>query len=266
MGNLPGEMWQSILENAPNIVLVVDTEHKIQYINHTVPGFTVEQVIGMSQLDFIEPRHHDLVRQKTDEVFRSGRPDRYEIEGQGADGNVAWYSTLLGPVKKNGEIVGVALFTSDVTEQKRAQEGLKKAQEELLAQQARAIQELSTPVIQIWEGIVVLPLIGTIDTARAQSILDNLLDAIVHTQAEVAIMDITGVSVVDTAVAGHLLETVDAARVLGTETILTGVSPNNAQTMVRLGVDVSRVTTRGSLLAGLKLAFELTGRQVVDRR
>lgn len=265
MRNAPGEMWQSILENAPNIVLVVDAEHKIKYINHTVPGLTPEQVIGMNQLDFIEPRHHDLVRKKTDEVLKTGKPSHYEIEGQGADGKVAWYSTLLGPVKDNGAIVGVALFTTDITEQKRAQEELRRTQEELLAQQARAIQELSTPVIQIWEGIVVLPLIGTIDTARAKGILDNLLEAIVETKAEVAIMDITGVSVVDTAVAGHLLETVDAARLLGTETILTGVSPSNAQTMVRLGVDVSRVVTKGSLLAGLRHAFEMTGKRVVDR-
>ena len=99
-------------------------------------------------------------------------------------------------------------------------------------------------------------MIGTIDTARAQQIIDQLLDSISKTQAEVGIMDITGVPVVDTSVADHLLKSVEAAKMLGTEVILTGVSPHNAQTLVKLGVDLSKIVTKSSLKAGLKWSFQ----------
>lgn len=134
---------------------------------------------------------------------------------------------------------------------------------ETIAAQSATILELSTPVIRIWDRILILPLIGTIDTRRAQQIVDNLLDSIAHTLAAVAIVDITGVPVVDTRAANHLLRTFEAAAMLGTQMILTGVSPDNAQTLVKLGVDLGRITTRGSLQAGLQLAFELTDQRVV---
>jgi len=128
----------------------------------------------------------------------------------------------------------------------------------LVRTQQQAILELSTPVIPVWDEILVLPIIGAVDTGRAQQIIDNLLDAIIKVQASVVIMDITGVQVVDTAVANHFIKTIDAAKILGAQVILTGVSPHNAQTLVGLGVDLTRLTTRGSLKAGLKLAFEMT--------
>jgi rsbT co-antagonist protein RsbR len=114
----------------------------------------------------------------------------------------------------------------------------------------------------VWGDILVLPLIGTIDTARAQQIMENLLEAVVKARAAVVIIDITGVPVVDTKVANHLLKTVQATRLLGADAVLTGVSPHNAQTLVRLGVDLTKVSTKSSLQAGLKLAFELTRQKV----
>jgi anti-anti-sigma regulatory factor len=133
---------------------------------------------------------------------------------------------------------------------------------ELVRKQSQAILELSTPVIQVWDDILVLPLIGTIDTARAQQIMENLLEAVVKGRAAVVIIDITGVPVVDTKVANHLIKTIQATRLLGAEAVVTGVSPHNAQTLVRLGVDLTSVTTRSSLQAGLRLAFELTRQKV----
>jgi rsbT co-antagonist protein RsbR len=124
--------------------------------------------------------------------------------------------------------------------------------------QAQTIRELSTPVIQIWDEILMLPLIGMIDTARAQQVMENLLEAVVKSGASIVIIDITGVPLVDTAVVRHLIDTTAAMQLLGAEAVLTGVSPQNASTLVKLGVDLSRVTTRGSLQSGLKLAFERT--------
>jgi len=132
----------------------------------------------------------------------------------------------------------------------------------LAEMQSHAILELSTPVVEVWDEILVAPIIGTIDTGRAQQIIQNLLAAIVEHRATVVILDITGVPVVDTKVASHFLKTIEAARLLGAQVLLTGVSPQNAQTMVRLGVDLSRISTKGSLKAALQRAFELTQQRV----
>lgn len=131
--------------------------------------------------------------------------------------------------------------------------------QDVVASQRQAILELSTPVIQIWEGILVLPLIGTIDSVRTRQIMENLLARVVETQAEVVILDLTGVSVVDTAVANHLMKTVEAAELLGTSCLLTGISPAIAQTLVHLGVDLGHISTCASLKMGLQQALSRLG-------
>lgn len=135
-----------------------------------------------------------------------------------------------------------------------------------ITEQQQAMLSLSTPVLQIRDQILVLPLIGTIDSARAAQIVEQLLNSIVDTQASVVILDITGVPVIDTAVANHLIKTIQAARMLGAKTIITGISPVNAQTLVTLGVDLSMMTTIGSLRSGVKLADEMLKLVVVEKR
>ncbi len=129
----------------------------------------------------------------------------------------------------------------------------------IVASQRAAILELSTPVIEIWQGILVLPLIGTIDSARTRQIMENLLNRVVETQSEIVILDLTGVSVVDTAVANHLMKTVEAAELLGARCILTGISPAIAQTLVHLGVDLGHITTSATLRIGLQQALRSQG-------
>jgi len=377
----------SVLKNDPNIIIVVDTEGVIQYINRTVPGISIEGVIGRSQYDFIEPRYHDLVKETIEGVFLTGGSATYEIEGVGPDGGVSWYFTRVEPIRRDGEIVAVSLFSSDITARKRTEEALReseqryrallegaaegilvadvqsrrfmyanpavcrmlgytegelktlgisnihperalghviaefeaqvrgekpvaadipclrkdgtvfyadvcsapvqldgrdcnvgfftditerrnaedaarKANDELIAKQTSAIRELSAPVIQVWDEILVLPLIGPIDTNRARLIVDNLLSAVVETQSKVLIIDVRGVPVVDTSVARHLVKTVEAARLLGTYVIITGISPHNAQTMVTMGIDLSGIATMSSLHSALQSAFRRTGRTV----
>jgi rsbT co-antagonist protein RsbR len=128
-----------------------------------------------------------------------------------------------------------------------------------VARHQAAIRELSTPVIQVYERVLMLPLIGTIDTARAMQVMESVLMRVVERQARVLILDIAGVPVVDTRVANHLLQTTEAVRLLGASTILTGISPQVAQTMVQLGLDLSAMYTRASLEEGLELALNLMG-------
>jgi rsbT co-antagonist protein RsbR len=135
--------------------------------------------------------------------------------------------------------------------------------QDTIAQQRATISELQTPVIQVWEGILALPIVGTVDTARAQDMTEALLERIVATGSEIVLLDITGVPVVDTAVARHLLETVAAARLLGADVLIVGLSSRTAMTLVQLGIDLAHVTTRATLARGLELAFARLGLAVV---
>jgi rsbT co-antagonist protein RsbR len=137
-----------------------------------------------------------------------------------------------------------------------------KAREELIARQQAEMLELSTPVVTLWEGILALPMIGTLDSARTQIVMESLLQKIVETGSALAIIDITGVPTVDTLTAQHLLKTVTAARLMGAECIISGIRPQIAQTIVHLGVDLGSVTTKASLADALALALEKTGRTI----
>src|SRR5262245_2609016 len=134
-----------------------------------------------------------------------------------------------------------------------------------IEQQRLTIEELQTPVIQVWDRILALPIVGSLDTARTQTMNESLLQKIVDTGSEIVILDITGVPVVDTSVAKHLLETVAAARLLGAEVLMVGLSTRTAITLVHLGLDLTGVTTRTTMAKGLKLAFDRLGLEVVRR-
>jgi rsbT co-antagonist protein RsbR len=139
-----------------------------------------------------------------------------------------------------------------------------RSREETIRQQRADMMELSTPVIKVWDKILTLPIIGTLDSRRAQLMMEALLQRIVETGSTVAILDITGVRTMDTLVANHLIKTVTAARLMGARCILTGVSPAIAQTMVQLGIDLSQITTRAQMADGVKLALEMIGKQIVS--
>ncbi len=134
-----------------------------------------------------------------------------------------------------------------------------KSREEVIIRQQQEMLELSTPVVKLWDGILALPLIGTLDSARTQVVMESLLQKVVETGSEVAIIDITGVPTVDTLVAQHLLKTVTAARLMGADCIISGIRPQIAQTIVHLGVALGDVTTKSSLADAFVLALERTG-------
>lgn len=139
------------------------------------------------------------------------------------------------------------------------------SREEVIGRQSQEIAELSTPVVQLWEGILALPLIGTLDSARTGVVMENLLQAIVDEEAEIAIIDITGVPTVDTLVAQHLLKTIAAARLMGADCIISGIRPQIAQTMVHLGVELN-VVSKSTLADAFALALRRTGRTVVRHK
>jgi rsbT co-antagonist protein RsbR len=137
-----------------------------------------------------------------------------------------------------------------------------KGREEVILRQTSEISEISTPVIQVWTGILALPIIGTLDSARTQIVMENLLLKIVETESTIAILDISGVPAVDSLVAQHLIKTVAATRLMGAECIISGIRPEIAQTIVHLGIDLSNINTKASLAHALRTAFSLTKLEV----
>ncbi len=134
--------------------------------------------------------------------------------------------------------------------------------ERQITQQSLSLLELSTPVLRLWHRILLLPLVGVIDTVRARQITESLLEAIARYEARVTILDLTGVPVLDTSVAQHLMKTIDAARLLGTRVVMTGISPEGAQTLTKLGIRFADVISRATLRAGIAEALLLVGQQI----
>jgi rsbT co-antagonist protein RsbR len=151
----------------------------------------------------------------------------------------------------------LGLFTTEM---------FQKTREEVILRQQQGLLELSTPVVMLWEGILALPLIGVLDSARSELVMQSLLQKIVETGASIAIIDITGVPTVDTLVAQHLLKTVTAARLMGANCFISGIRPQIAQTIVHLGVNLGDITTRANLKDALALAMKQTGLTVVNTK
>ena len=182
-------------------------------------------------------------------VFSLKRPVfariRNELSGD-ADSlaTVTWSATEL--------LDKLGLFTTEVYQ---------KSREEVITRQQQELLELSTPVVKLWDGILALPMIGTLDSARTQIVMESLLQRIVETGADIAIIDITGVPTVDTLTAQHLLKTVTAARLMGADCIISGIRPQIAQTIVHLGVDLGAVITKATLADAFRRALEMTGQR-----
>jgi rsbT co-antagonist protein RsbR len=172
---------------------------------------------------------------------------RHELNGDGpALADATWSINAL--------LDKLGLYTTEVYQRSR---------EEIINRQQQEMLELSTPVVKLWEGILALPMIGTLDSARTQIVMETLLQKIVETGSALAIIDITGVPTVDTLTAQHLLKTVTAARLMGAECLISGIRPQIAQTIVHLGVDLGDVITKASLADAFALALDKSGRTVV---
>lgn len=167
-----------------------------------------------------------------------------EMDGQNLEGLLGEIWTVTTLLDKLG------LYTTEVFIESR---------EQIIARQHEDLIELSTPVIQVWKGILAVPLVGTLDSARTQVVMENLLQEIVNTASDIAIIDITGVPTVDTLVAQHLLKTVAAARLMGADCIISGVRPQIAQTIVQLGAEFTGIRTKATLAGALALALRDLG-------
>ncbi|WP_437940565.1 STAS domain-containing protein [Sorangium sp. So ce341] len=182
---------------------------------------------------------------------------RQAIEGKGShavtEAHGLTWETWFVPVRHGGE-PGAVSITMDATAARQREQELRNKLE-LIEKQQKVIRDLSTPIIEVWDKVLTLPMVGVVDSLRIAEVMDNLLTAIVNKDARYAILDLTGVDAVDTRTAGYIIEMIKAIRLLGAEGIVTGIRSNVAQTMIALGLDLSGVTTVGNLRAGLKLCM-----------
>jgi anti-anti-sigma regulatory factor len=168
-----------------------------------------------------------------------------------------WMNVIMSPVfNQAGEIQWILTTTFDITAERRQQEAERAEREAVIEHQAAIVPDLSTPLLAISDRVVVMPIVGTIDSRRTQLIMETLLTGIGETQADIAILDITGVAVVDTAVANALIQAAQAVRLLGARVVLTGIRPEVAQTLVSLGTNLEGIVTRSTLRSGIAYSME----------
>ena len=252
-------LFESFIENLPSAISVVDRERRILLINRPI-----EESIGLPRDQIVGKRQEELFPLETVEewavsdrqVFESRQSLSVENGVPTPEGDRTFLSIKFPLSNAEGHIFAIGNILTDITEQKRAEEERIAMREEIIAAQQSALRELSTPLIPIANGVVAMPIVGAIDSNRAQQIMESLLEGISALQAETAILDITGVRVVDTQVAQALLQAARAASLLGAQVVLTGIGAEVAQSLVHLGADLSRIVTRSNLQAGIAYALE----------
>jgi PAS domain S-box-containing protein len=253
---ISGELLQLLVDNIRDYAIIfLDPEGHVLTWNtaaQRLKGWTSEEIIGQHFSRFYPSE--DLQRGKTEMELRvAAQEGRFEDEGwrMRKDGTRFWANVVITALRdKDGKLRGFGKVTRDLSERRLAEERIKK--------QAHEIFEMAVvPVVQVWEGIVLVPLIGTLDSQRTEQLMERLLKRVAETGSSVALLDITGVPTIDTQTAQHLIETVSAVRLLGAEVVLTGVRPAIAQALVHLGIDLSNVTTRPSLAGGLRVALSI---------
>lgn len=255
-------LLRAVVDAIPFYAYTKDTDSRFVYLNraHREQLLGVDsndEVRGKSDLDFFPPEQARQFRADECELLASGQGRvNYEEIGTSSDGSERWHRSTKQPVyKPDGTLIGLFGTSFDITQEKQAA-SRQREQQAVIAAQQEALLELSTPVIPILEHIIIMPLIGAIDTARARNIMRALLRAITEHKAQVVLVDITGVPLVDTGVASHLNSTIQAARLKGAHTIICGISDAVAETIVDLGIDWSDIETVANLRTGLVAALK----------
>jgi len=259
------QMLRTILDTIPAYVFWRDLDLRLLGCNQQyaeIAGFaSPNDLIGKTDFDVAPPEYAAKFQADDRSVIESARSRlNYEESSTSPDGAPQWFRTSKMPLRDaDGNVIGVLGFFQDVTEQKLAAAERERLQQQVIDAQRHALQELSTPLIPIMDQILVLPLVGSVDSARSADVMRAVLKGITDYRAKIIIVDITGVPLVDTGVADHLNRTLQAARLKGARTIITGVSDAVAETIVDLGIDWSRIETMRDLQSGLMLALQSLG-------
>lgn len=249
---------EDMLEQLPTPVMAVDNKMKITYVNQAARDFAgkdMKQMLGQPCADIFCTEHCNTSECRMKQAIESGNilKARTKANLNGAPKPLE-YTAI--PLLKNNKVIGGIEYIVDITNQV--------AYENKLKEQSQTIREISTPAIKLWDGIVILPVIGVVDSLRAQQMMDRMLDKIMETSAKVIILDIQGVVAVDTAVANHLIKITKATKLMGCTCIISGISPAVAQSIVQLGINLGAINTNSTLNEALKEAFIQLNLQVTS--
>lgn len=241
-----------ILDQIPTMVMAVDKELRVTYMNHAGKRMSNKKwkdISGKKCCEIWNSSHCNTEECHMCKAIESGKMHSARTEIIIDDLKKPFeYHTV--PLKdEQGNITGGLEFIIDITDRVQYEERLK--------EQSRTIREMSTPTIELWKGVLVLPVVGVVDSMRAQHMMDSMLNKIAETHAKVIIMDIQGVAALDTAVANHLIKITMATKLMGCECILSGIIPAVAQTIIQLGIDMENIKTKSTLSDGLAEAFKI---------
>ncbi len=250
--DLGDEQSSIVLNQIPTPVMAVDRDMNIIFLNNSgcrFLGKKWEEVRGCKCYDIARTEHCNTKNCRMTQVMEGGESltvrNSLSINGQ----MVPVEYTTDALKDEEGHIIGGLEYIIDITEKVR--------QEKKLKEQSRTILEISTPVIKLWEKILILPIVGVVDSFRAQQMMDSMLTKLKDTGSKIIILDIQGVAAVDTAVANHLIKIAKATRLMGCRCIISGISPSVAQTLVQLGIDMGSIITNSDLQEALADAFQM---------
>lgn len=217
----------------------------------SVSGYSPEELDSMKPTELFSGDDQDAIEEAVETVIERGIRTAVQAKIETKGGREIAYELSLSPLESDGELEAIVGIGRDITEQLE--------QERRLQDMAQEIQELSMPVVEIWDGVILTTVVGSLDTQKAEMLTEDLLDRIVSREAAIALIDITEVTALDTATAQHLIDTINAVNLLGADVVITGISPEIAQTLVQLGVRLEGVETQSSLMEGLRVALSWQG-------
>ncbi|WDP93251.1 MAG: PAS domain-containing protein [Desulfobacter sp.] len=249
-----------ILRQLPTPVMAVNKKLELTYVNDAglkMLGKSHDEIKGRACSEIFASEHCTTSKCRMKSVMAGGEAttSRNRLTIDGRDIPIEYTAAALKDPA--GDIVGGVEYLIDITERER--------QEKKLAEQSRTIMEISTPAIRLWDRILILPVVGVVDSLRAQQMMNTMLKKIMDTSAKVIILDIQGVAAVDTAVANHLIKIAKATKLMGCRCIISGISPAVAETIVQLGIELGDVATNSTLKDALADAFELMDFTVIQK-
>jgi rsbT co-antagonist protein RsbR len=247
-----------IVNSSPAVIFVKSPDNRLLLVNRLYAAIMqreVDDLIGKTEDELFPPELVAAWRESDRRIFATGQPVQFEnvfvFNGEPHD-----YLTTQFPLYDDqGTPYAMCGISTDITALKRSEREREALHNQMIAAQQAMVRELSTPLIPIAQGVVLMPLVGSIDTSRAQQVIETLLEGVGEHAAGIAILDVTGISVIDSQVANALLHAARAVKLLGAEVVLTGIGPEVAQTLIGIDADLSGITTPGTLQSGIAYAL-----------
>lgn len=248
--------FKALVDNAPDGIVVADTSQFITYANAAMNAMLgYQSLVGMPAQAILPPQSLQRIPELVDLALHGGRAN-VQIDYVRHDGSIITMNASgLAIFNEAGQPIGLASINRDISEQLRFEEERRRMQEQVIEAQQAMLRELSTPLLPIADQVVAMPIIGAIDSNRATQIMETLLEGVARYRAQIAILDITGVRVVDTQVAGALMRAAQAARLLGAQVVITGIGPEIAQTLVHIGAELASLIAKPNLQEGIAFAL-----------